>query len=149
MTRRSHLALFGLGLWLVTTPIHADTFGGEHCDNSTMPCPDVALSFTPGNGVDTASLLPDIAPASLGDMQFSLIPGDGFGDVVSVFGAAGRAVIATIGHDALPATSADEADGALSRPFAASGLPHPASLALLGAGLLGFQAVRRRRQATG
>jgi len=159
MTRRSHLALFGLGLWLVTSPLHAITIGGEPCGNTMTPCPDATLSsssFTPGDGADAdwigesvASLLPGIAPTSLDDMQFSLIPGDGLGDMSSIFGAAGRAVTAAISHDGLPATRADEAATTLSRPFAAPGIPHPVSLALLGVGLLGFQAVRRRRQAMG
>jgi hypothetical protein len=109
----------------------------------------ISINFTASSLVPAFTYLTSVAPASFNGMQFSLISGNRVSDVLSALDAARQTMTATAGKDVSQLTLAGEslaADDVVTITFAATGIPAPASFGLLGAGLLAFQAVRRRRQ---
>jgi hypothetical protein len=110
------------------------------------------IDFAANSLILTATTEVEYGNAAYNGPKFTILSGDGFGAVLSVITSAGQAVAAAIIDGVLEMSWAGQhfAPGdVITVAFAATDIPEPSTLILLGAGLLGLRVVRHYRHAAG
>jgi PEP-CTERM motif len=135
----------------------ATILGGASCGGATGVMSNIAAGTLPttGNGGAVAYSNPNWMVLSIGGVTFALtsITGYEHSNMLNSVGFAGTGIMSATGWDATPGTysfSAQQAGQTFSfssSQVSAGQVPVPASVALLGLGLLGLGAARRSKKA--